>query len=55
MPSVPVGDVVAWIAVMNQTFKPCQAAKGNSPEEVDKIDRQWCNSMQRQTAVWVGP
>jgi hypothetical protein len=37
---------------MNETIKPYLAAKGNSAEEVDKIHRAWCKSMQLQLALW---
>jgi Protoglobin len=54
-PYVPLGDVIAFIAVMNETIKPYLAAKGNSAEEVDKMHRAWCKSIQLQLALWVGP
>ena len=54
-PSEPLRDVIAFNAVMNETIKPYLAAKGNSAEEVDKMHRAWCKSMQLQLALWVGP
>jgi hypothetical protein len=36
-PYVPLRDVIAFIAVMNETIKPYLAAKGNSAEEVDRM------------------
>jgi hypothetical protein len=54
-PYEPLRDVIAFIAVMNETIKPYLAAKGNSAEEVDKMHRAWCKSMQLQLALWVGP
>jgi hypothetical protein len=36
-------------------MKPYLAAKGNSAEEVDKMHRAWCKSMQLQLALWAGP
>ena len=54
-PYVPLRDVIAFIAVMNETIKPYLAAKGNSAEEVDKMHRAWCKSMQLQLALWAGP
>jgi Protoglobin len=54
-PFVPLRDVLAFIAVMNETIKPYLAAKGNSAEEVDKMHRAWCKSMQLQMALWTGP
>jgi len=54
-PYVPLRDVLAFIAVMNETIKPYLAAKGHSAEEVDKMHRAWCKSMQLQMALWIGP
>src|SRR5271155_3286128 len=36
-PYVPLRDIIAFIAVMNQTIKPYLAAKGHPAEEVDKM------------------
>jgi Protoglobin len=52
---VPLRDVIAFTAVMNETIKPYLAAKGNSAEEVDKMHRAWCKSIQLQLALWAGP
>jgi Protoglobin len=52
---VPLRDIMAFTAVMNETIKPYLAAKGNSAEEVDKMHRAWCKSIQMQLALWVGP
>jgi hypothetical protein len=54
-PYVPLRDVIAFTAVMNETIRPYLAAKGNSPEEVDKMHRAWCKSIQLQLALWAGP
>jgi hypothetical protein len=54
-PYVPLRDIVAFIAVMNETVKPYLAGKGNSTEEVEKMHRAWCKSIQIQLALWVGP
>jgi len=54
-PQVPLQDAIAFVAVMNETIKPFLAAKGNSAEEVDKMHRAWCKSLQLQLALWVGP
>ena len=51
-PFVPFGDVIAFVAVMNETIKPYLAANGHSVEEVDKIHRAWCKSIQIQLALW---
>jgi Protoglobin len=52
---VPLRDIIAFTAVMNETIKPYLAAKGNSAEEVDKMHQAWCKSIQMQLALWVGP
>jgi hypothetical protein len=52
-PYVPLRDVVAFVAVMNETIRPYLAAKGNSAEEVDRMHRAWCKSIQIQIALWV--
>jgi Protoglobin len=54
-PYVPLRDIIAFTAVMNETIKPYLAAKGNSVEEVGKMHRAWCKSIQMQLALWVGP
>jgi hypothetical protein len=52
-PYVPLRDIIAFIAVMNETIKPYLAAKGHSAEDVDGMHRAWCKSMQLQLAIWV--
>lgn len=54
-PYVPLRDVIAFIAVMNETIKPYLSAKGNSAEEIEKMHGAWCKSIQLQLALWVGP
>jgi len=54
-PYVPLRDVIAFIAVMNETVTPYLAAKGHSALEVDKMHQAWCKSMQLQLALWAGP
>jgi hypothetical protein len=54
-PYVPLRDVLAFIAVMNETIKPYLAAKGHPAGEVDKMHCAWCKSMQLQMALWIGP
>jgi hypothetical protein len=51
---VPFSDVIAFVAVMNETIKPYLAAKGHSREEVDKMHLAWTRSMQLQLALWTG-
>lgn len=52
-PYVPLRDVIAFTAVMNETIKPYLAAKGNSATEVEGMHRAWCESIQIQLALWV--
>jgi Protoglobin len=54
-PHVPLRDIIAFIAVMNETIRPYLAAKGHAIEDVDKMHRAWCKSMQIQLALWVRP
>jgi len=54
-PHVPLRDIIAFLAVMNETIKPFLAAKGHSAEEVDKMHRAWCKSLQLQVALWARP
>lgn len=54
-PHVPLRDIVAFMAVINETIKPYLAAKGNSVEEVEKMHQAWCRSLQLQLALWAAP
>jgi hypothetical protein len=54
-PYVPLRDVLAFIAVINQTIRPYLAAKGHAVDEVEKMHRAWCKSMQLQMALWTLP
>ena len=54
-PYVPLRDILAFIAVINETIKPYLAAKGHSTEDVDGMHRAWCKSMQLQMALWSQP
>lgn len=51
-PHVPLRDIIAFVAVMNETIKSYLAAKGSSVEEVDKMHRAWCASIHMQLALW---
>jgi hypothetical protein len=53
-PYVPLRDVIAFIAVMNETIKPYLEASGHSAEEVNKMHNAWRKSMQLQMALWTG-
>ena len=52
-PYVPLRDIIAFLAVMNETIKPYLAAKGHSAADVDGMHTAWCKSMQLQLAIWV--
>jgi hypothetical protein len=52
---VPFHDIVAFIAVMNETIRPYLAARGNTEEEVEGMHRAWCKSLQMQIALWSKP
>lgn len=52
---VPLRDILAFVAVINETIKPYLAAKDHSVEEVDAMHRAWCKSIQLQMALWSRP
>ncbi len=54
-PFIPLRDIIAFTAVMNETIKPFLAAKGHSAEEVEKMHAAWCKSVQLQIALWTQP
>jgi hypothetical protein len=54
-PYVPFRDIIAFVAVMNETIKAYLGAKGHSNEEIEKMHLAWCKSMQMQLALWAGP
>ena len=54
-PFVPLSEIIAFVSVMNETIKPYLSAKGDGPEEVDKMHQAWCKSLQLQLALWVKP
>jgi hypothetical protein len=51
-PFVPLRDIIAFVAVMNQTIRPYLASKGHSAEDVEGMHRAWCKSLQLQLALW---
>jgi hypothetical protein len=51
-PYVPLRDIIAFIAVMNETMKPYLGAKGHPAAEVDRMHNAWCKSVQLQAAIW---
>jgi hypothetical protein len=54
-PFVPLRDIIAFIAVMNETVKAYLAAKGHPAQDVEKMHLAWCKSMQLQIALWSQP
>lgn len=54
-PFVPLRDIVAFVAVMNDTIKPYLAAKGHTAAQIDGMHRAWCKSLQLQLALWARP
>jgi hypothetical protein len=54
-PYVPFRDILAFIAVMNETIKPYLAAKGHSAEDVERMHLAWRKSIQLQMALWAAP
>src|SRR5277367_7160295 len=54
-PYVPLRDITAFIAVINETIKPYLAAKGHSRGDVYKMHQAWCKSLQLQLALWTRP
>jgi hypothetical protein len=54
-PYVPLRDILAFLAVINQTIKPYLAAHNHSAEEVAAMHLAWCKSMQLQAALWAAP
>jgi hypothetical protein len=51
-PYVPLRDIIAFVAVMNETIKPYLAAKEHRAEDVEKMHRAWTKSLQLQIALW---
>jgi hypothetical protein len=51
-PYVPLPDIIAFVAVMNQTIKPYLTKKGHSPQDVERMHNAWCKSLQLQLALW---
>jgi hypothetical protein len=52
---VPYRDVVAFVAVMNETIRPYLAAKGHDKEQVEGMHLAWQKSLQMQVALWAKP
>ena len=52
---IPLRYVIAFTAIINDAVKPFLGAKGHSPEEIEKMHRAWCKSVQLQIALWSEP
>jgi len=52
---VPFSDIIAFVAVLNDTIKPYLASKGNTADEIEGMHRAWCRSLQMQIALWARP
>lgn len=54
-PFIPLRYIVAFTAVINENVKPFLAARGHSEEDVARMHRAWCKSVQLQVALWSEP
>jgi Protoglobin len=54
-PYVPLRDIIGFMAVINETIKPYLAVNGHAQDDVDRMHRAWCKSMQIQLALWAAP
>lgn len=54
-PFIPLRYILAFAAVINETTRPFLAAKGHTDDEVTKMHRAWCASVQLQIALWSEP
>jgi hypothetical protein len=52
---VPYRDIVAFVAVMNETIRPYLAAQGHNQQEIEGMHRAWQKSLQMQVALWAKP
>jgi len=49
---VPLRDVIAFVAVMNETLRPFLAKQGHSESAVHAMHLAWQKSLQMQLAIW---
>ena len=54
-PYIPLRDIIAFTAVINETINPFLASKGHSHSDVEKMHTAWCKSLQLQMALWAQP
>lgn len=52
---VPYRDIVAFVAVLNETIRPYLATKGHNEQQVEGMHRAWQKSLQMQVALWAKP
>jgi len=52
---VPFRDIIAFLAVMNETIRPFLAKRGHAIDVVEGMHRAWKKSMQIQLALWAKP
>jgi hypothetical protein len=52
---IPLRYLIAFTAVINDAIKPFLGAQGHPPEEVERMHRAWCKSVQLQIALWSEP
>ncbi len=53
-PYVPYGDIIAFVAVLNETMHSYLAANGHDAAAVSGMHKAWCKSMHIQIALWAG-
>lgn len=51
-PYVPLRDIIAFSAVINETIKPYLMAGRHSADEVNRMHSAWCKSIHMQLALW---
>lgn len=52
---VPLRYVIAFTAIINDAIKPFLGTKGHSADDVERMHRAWCKSVQLQIALWSEP
>ena len=52
---VPLRDIIAFTAVMNDTIRDYLSAKGSTTADIEKMHGAWKKSLQLQLALWAHP
>lgn len=52
---VPYSDIVAFVAVLNETIRPYLAKKGHMENDIARMHAAWQKSLQMQMALWAKP